>query len=196
MLCFRRKYLSGKENERLLIMDLGSQDVNGSYKPCFENENWCYKGLDMAPGKNVDIVLDDPYCWKEVRTSSVDVLVSGQAFEHVEFFWVTIMEIARILKPGGLACIIAPSGGYEHKYPLDCWRFYPDGFRALGRYAGLVALEAFAQWENDPDYRDDSNFWHDCVLVAEKPKLSLIERMKFEMRSRAGRILIRGLGNK
>ena len=96
----------------------------------------------------------------------------------------------------GWPASLAPSGGYEHKYPLDCWRFYPDGFRALGRYAGLVALEAFAQWENDPDYRDDSNFWHDCVLVAEKPKLSLIERMKFEMRSRAGRILIRGLGNK
>ena len=93
--------------------------------------------MDLSEGENVDLVLSDPYSWSEIRSSSVDVFVSGQAFEHIEFFWQTMLEIARALKPGGLCCIIAPSGGPEHKYPLDCWRFYPDGFRALARYAGL-----------------------------------------------------------
>ena len=76
--------------------------------------------MDMTPGKNVDIVLPSPYRWRGIESNSVDVLISGQAFEHIEFFWITMLEIARVLKPGGLCCIIAPSGGAEHKYPVDC----------------------------------------------------------------------------
>jgi SAM-dependent methyltransferase len=178
MLTFRNTYLAHRQDQDLMIMDLGSQDVNGSYKPCFEQENWTYVGVDMAPGKNVDIVLKDPYQWKEVKSASVDVLVSGQAFEHIEYFWVTMQEVARVLKPGGLVCIIAPSGGFEHKYPVDCWRFYPDGFRALARYAGLAVVDSFAQWEDDPVYGDDSNFWHDCVLIAQKNREPFFKEIK------------------
>jgi len=156
--------------------------VNGSYKPCFDRVNWKYLGLDMAPGKNVDIVLHNPYHWKEIKSRSVDVIVSGQAFEHIEFFWATMMEIARILKPDGLVCIIAPSGGFEHKYPIDCWRFYPDGFKALARYANLEVLEAFTQWDEDPIYKDDSNFWHDSVLICKKPVVSYIQSLKNRLR--------------
>jgi len=190
MLTFRNKYLSGKENQPLVIMDLGSQDVNGSYKPCFEQENWKYIGLDMVPGKNVDLVLDNPYHWKEIRSASVDVLISGQAFEHIEYFWVTVLEMARIIKPGGLACIIAPSGGFEHKYPVDCWRFYPDGFKALARYARLEVIEAVAQWEDDPVYSDDSNLWHDSVLICKKPVFSFMQKVKNCFRYHLSRLLI------
>jgi SAM-dependent methyltransferase len=96
------------------------------------------------------------------------VLISGQAFEHIEFFWLTMLEIARVLKPGGICCLIAPSGGFEHKYPVDCWRFYPDGFLALSRFAGFTTLECFYRTESS-DYSDDSNLWQDTVLVAQKP---------------------------
>lgn len=51
------------------------------------------------------------------------------------------MEISRVLKDEGMACIIAPSGGVEHRYPLNCWRFYPDGFKALAKYSGLNKLK-------------------------------------------------------
>jgi hypothetical protein len=37
-------------------------------------------------------------------------VVSGQAFEHIEFIWLTILEIARVLKTNGLAVIIARRG--------------------------------------------------------------------------------------
>lgn len=190
MLTFRREWLADSEQAPLVIMDLGSQDVNGSYRPCFENPNWTYRGLDMAPGKNVDIVLSDPYNWKEIPSEAADVLVSGQAFEHIEYFWVTILEVARILKPDGLACIIAPSSGFEHKYPTDCWRFYPDGFRALARYARLTVLDASAQWADDPVYTDDSNFWHDCVLVCRKPDVSFIQKIKNRFHYRLNRLML------
>jgi SAM-dependent methyltransferase len=165
---FCSKYLAEKRSESLQVLDLGSQDVNGSYKQFFDVPSWRYVGMDMYPGKNVDIVLKDPYDWGEIATGSVDVLISGQAFEHIEFFWITMQEIARVLKPNGLCCIIAPAGGYEHRYPLDCWRFYPDGFSALARFAKLHVEEVYTQWDSAP-YADGSEIWKDSVLIARKP---------------------------
>ena len=121
MLAFRKKYLDSKKNEALLILDLGSLDVNGSYREYFDVFSWTYSGIDMAPGNNVDIVLKNPYNWREIKSNSVDVLISGQAFEHIEFCWITMLEIARVLRPGGMCCIIAPSGGPEHRYPVEPW---------------------------------------------------------------------------
>ena len=169
MAAFRRDYLEARRLERLTILDLGSQDINGSYRPLFSEPAWRYVGIDMVAGKNVDVVLRDPYHWREIAANSADVVISGQTFEHTEFFWLTMHQIARALKPGGLCCILAPSSGPEHRFPVDCWRVYPDGFRAVARYAGLETLEAITQWEDLPQYDSESNKWHDSVLVACKP---------------------------
>ncbi|MDD5723235.1 MAG: methyltransferase domain-containing protein [Syntrophales bacterium] len=171
MLDFKGKYLKDRNEEPLLILDLGSLDVNGSYREYFDVSPWTYHGVDMTRGKNVDIVLNDPYDWETVRSNSVDVLISGQAFEHIEFFWITMLEIERVLRPGGLCCIIAPSGGSEHRFPVDCWRFYPDGFAALGRFAGLEVVEACTQWKPDSRYTDLCNSWRDSVLICRKEAL-------------------------
>ena len=61
-------------------------------------------------------------------------------FEHIEFFWLTRQEMMRTLKPGGTIILIAPSRGQEHSYPVDCWRFYPEGFRAPGKLGKLETL--------------------------------------------------------
>ena len=165
---FAQKYLHTRRQEALVILDLGSQDVNGSYRPLFDLPPWRYTGVDMAAGPNVEVVLRDPYCWRQIKAGSADVVISGQTFEHTEFFWLTMREIARALKTGGLLCLIAPSAGDEHRYPVDCWRVYPDGLRAAARYAGLETLEAWTQWDDLPQYDNESNKWHDSVLVARK----------------------------
>ena len=169
MAAFRRDYLSTREAEALRILDLGSQDINGSYRPLFAAPAWRYLGVDMTPGHNVDLVLQDPYEWNEIAPDSIDVVISGQTFEHTEFFWLTMQQITRALKPGGLCCMLAPSSGPEHRFPVDCWRVYPDGFRAVARYAGLETLQATTQWEDLPQYDSESNKWHDSMLVARKP---------------------------
>lgn len=175
MLAFRNKYLDSKKNEALLILDLGSLDVNGSYREYFDTSSWTYRGIDMVPGNNVDIILKNPYNWREVKSNSVDVLISGQAFEHIEYFWITMLEIARVLRPGGLCCIIAPSGGPEHRYPVDCWRFYPDGFAAMARFARLEVVEVSTKWEPDIGYTDLSNTWRDSVLICRKSCISKVD---------------------
>jgi SAM-dependent methyltransferase len=162
---FKETYLD--KNKPLKILDVGSFDVNGSYADIFREPKWIYHGTDISQGKNVDIVLESPYIWNKIESSSYDIVISGQAFEHVEYFWITMLQINRVLKKDGLACIIAPADGYEHRYPLDCWRFYPDGLQSLSRWSKMDVVEAWTQWESQ-NYSDESDVWKDSVLVCKK----------------------------
>lgn len=46
-------------------------------------------------------------------------------------------EAARICKKGGKVITIAPVSWTYHEQPVDCWRIYPEGMRALYEEAGL-----------------------------------------------------------
>jgi len=141
------------------VLDVGSLAVNGgvegSYRPLFNGFE--YVGVDLSSGPNVDVVMGEPYKIP-FEDNSFDVVISGQALEHVEFFWDLVKEMARVLKPGGKMCLIAPSAGKVHRYPVDCWRFYEDGMVALAKYVGLNVVEC---------YIDPTEQWRDCVLIGE-----------------------------
>ena len=193
MTTFRDRYLSERIAEPLRILDVGSLDVNGSYRQLFSGPRWSYTGLDMASGSNVDIVLRTPYVWKEIASESADVVISGQAFEHIQYFWITMLEVARVLTAGGICCILAPSSGPEHRYPVDCWRFYPDGMVSLAQFARMETIEAGTQWDDVADA--DSNLWHDSMLVCRKPDegpwLNLRSRLSRWVQHRANTIGMR-----
>lgn len=167
------KYLADKT--AIKIIDIGSYDVNGSYKQFFSRPGWQYLGVDVAPGPNVDVALTSPYRLP-FASHSVNVIVSGQAFEHIEFFWLTWLEMARVLKPGGLIFLLAPSRGYEHRHPQDCWRFYPDSYHALAKYADLDLLEVHTDWEPHAD--PDSAPWGDTVGVFMQRPMSCLIRLR------------------
>ena len=107
---FREKYLRGREGRPLLIFDLGSFNINGSYKPFFDEPGWTYRGLDLQQGPNVDLVLRDPYIFEGIGSGTADVFISGQAFEHIEFFWLSMLEIGRVLKTGGFVASLRLPG--------------------------------------------------------------------------------------
>ena len=167
------RHLKPRAGTPLRIIDIGSCDVNGSYRPLFDDPAWSYTGVDMAAGRNVDVVLTSTY-ELPFDSDSVDVIVSGQTFEHVEFFWLTWLEMVRIVRPGGHIILIAPSRGEEHQYPVDCWRFYPDGFRALAKYAKIEILEVHTDWlpVNQSLWKKmfaRPDLWGDTVGVFRKP---------------------------
>lgn len=145
----------------MTIVDIGSRDVNGSLRSVAPL-NSTYVGVDFATGKGVDVVLEDPYVLP-FDDASVDVVVSSSCFEHSEFFWLLFNEALRILKPSGVLYINAPSNGTFHRYPVDCWRFFPDSGVALqnwGRRSGYncALLESFVgHTQND--------VWNDFVAV-------------------------------
>jgi hypothetical protein len=89
------------------------------------------------------------------------------------------------LKPAGLAAITAPSSGHVHRYPTDCWRYYPDGFPALAKYAGLSLIE------NDVDFSyafGESAVWGDAFTILQKPLQSDDEAQEWAKRRVAARL--------
>ena len=155
------------ENRKKRVLDIGSYNVNGTYKPLFLEKGFEYVGLDISEGPNVDVVPANMYDWEIIEDESFDYIVSGQAFEHIEYPWLTINEIKKKLKKDGIICIIAPNGLGEHRYPVDCWRFYGDGMRALARWCGLEVIETSIG--GVPDLYASKKFdstWNDACLVA------------------------------
>ncbi len=173
----------------LNVIDIGSYDVNGSYKPMFDRDGWTYTGVDLTAGPNVDVVLSSPYRLP-FASYSVDVIVSGQAFEHVEFFWLTWLEMARVLKPGGVIFLLAPSRGPEHRYPQDCWRFYPDGYRALAAYRDLEMVSVTTDWAEHAE--PDSAPWGDTVGVFRQRPMSWAKRLRRAAMQRLRYLLLPG----
>lgn len=139
------------------VIDLGASDVNGSYRSLMPADVH-YTGFDLEPGPGVDEVLADPYQIPRAD-GSVDLVVSGQMLEHCAHFWRVFSEIARVLRPGGLAFVIAPSAGPIHRYPVDCYRFYPDAYQALADWSGLRLVQC---------WRDERGPWRDLVGVFQK----------------------------
>lgn len=135
----------------IVVADLGSLDVNGSYRDLFSSDAQ-YVGIDLSAGKNVDIVMSGEYS-VPVPDDHFDALISGQCFEHVRNPFRLMGEVKRIVKPGGLLLVTAPFMFSEHRYPIDCWRFLCDGWRAVFDECGLelVKTEYVAAGKRDID---------------------------------------------
>lgn len=142
---FFRTYEHGRTG--LKIIDIGAQDVNGSLRE-YAPADCDYVGVDFMAAKGVDVVLEDPYALP-FPDGLADMVVCSSVLEHSAHFWLLFNEMVRLLKPSGLLFINAPANGAFHRYPVDCWRFYPDSGRGLedwGRRSGfgeLLMLESF-----------------------------------------------------
>lgn len=129
--------LSLYQGESASVLDVGSYDVNGTFKPLITERGWQYTGLDITAGPNVDIVSSDPYHFP-VMDNAYDIVISGSTMEHVQAIWQWIPELVRVLKPGGLLAITTHWSEREHRYPVDCWRIMPDGMRFLFDQTGKL----------------------------------------------------------
>lgn len=121
-----------------------------------------YIGVDLIQGRGVDIVLTDPY-QLPFEDDSFDFVISSSCFEHSEFFWLTYIEIMRVLKPSGLFYLNAPSNGDFHRFPVDCWRFFPDSGSALSNWGKRNGYdnEVLEQYTSNKD----KDIWCDYVSI-------------------------------
>ena len=133
---FKYKYL---KDQAATVLDIGSQRVkrnHQTYSRIFRSP-YKYIGMDIEPGRNVDIV------GYENITGIYDVVISGQVMEHVNRPWDWLKNLTQYFTK--YICIIVPNTLREHKYPLDTYRYFPDGMRDLFNYAGIIELEIFKE---------------------------------------------------
>jgi SAM-dependent methyltransferase len=150
--------------DRCQVLDIGSYNVNGSLRD-FRREGMEYTGVDLEAGPGVDVVMSSadqiPF-----ENDLFDAIVTTSTCEHAAHFWVLLLEMMRVAKPGGYLYINAPSNGAFHQYPFDYWRFYPDAGLAFvdwarknGCTASLVESGICAQGAEQ---------WSDFVAVLQK----------------------------
>ena len=118
--------------------------------------------------------MSGPYHIK-VHTNRLDAVVSANVAEHVSKLWEWVKELGRILLPGGYLILINPLSWPYHEAPVDCWRIYPEGYKALFEWAGL---EHVFSWHGVTVEQVEEPWLHehgpgpvrDCIAVARKPR--------------------------
>jgi SAM-dependent methyltransferase len=168
---FKKNYLDPIETEKQInIIEIGSYSVNSNIRSIItDNKKFKYTGLDIEKGPNVDIILNDPYKLP-YENDTIDCVISISVFEHTDFFWLTYLEILRVLKPEGIFFLNAPSNGHYHKHPGDSWRFYPDSSTSLEKWGkknnyNCQVLEHFTSVQAGGD------IWNDNVSITIKESI-------------------------
>lgn len=88
-----------------------------------------------------------------IPDGAYDVVLSGQVMEHVKKIWLWIGELERVCKPGGYVAIISPVSWPYHEAPVDCWRIYPEGMKALLDDTSLEIVDCHFESLECPQYK-------------------------------------------
>lgn len=152
---FLLKYIPDFKDRQLKVLEIGSKDINGTLRDVLGHGKFSYTGVDIQGGEGVDVVLKDPYKYP-FSDNDFDLVWSSSCFEHNEMFWLSFNEMVRVCKNSGYIYICAPFKEGVHNEPVDCWRFLPDGYRALSKWNSQAKLK---------DAYIDNRPHNDCVGI-------------------------------
>jgi SAM-dependent methyltransferase len=148
-------------NETGSMLEIGS--MNGGFNiRTLAPQTMNYIGVDLEQGDGVDIVLNDQYVLP-FEDNTMDYVISSSCFEHSEFFWLNYLEIMRVLKPSGLFYMNVPSIGDFHRFPVDCWRFFPDSGNAMSNWGKRNGYNCAVVENYTSDKETD--IWADYVAI-------------------------------
>lgn len=147
----------------LRIGDVGACNLNGCLRAVFEKPPWTYVGMDLSPGPNVDLILASETQWTNVKDGEFDVVVSVSTMEHTRYPWLFMKELARIVKGSGSVFVTAPYMWVFHQHPIDCWRVYPDGMKAVMESVNLRVKSTYMRTFQETPHMGDT------VGIAVKP---------------------------
>ncbi len=99
------------------VCELGSFDVNGSCRELYQG--WEYVGIDIRPGKGVNVVADisEPDLRTKHELGFFDVVVCTEVLEHCKGWQQVIANAADLLCPGGKFIVAAAALGRK---PHNC----------------------------------------------------------------------------
>jgi SAM-dependent methyltransferase len=92
-----------------------------------------YVGVDIHPGADVDVACDIHQLSSALSHLDVrfDAVATFSTFEHLAMPWKAVLEINKVMKPGGLLFIATHPTWPPHELPWDFWRFMDGAFPAL-----------------------------------------------------------------
>lgn len=113
--------------QHVKVLDIGSLDINGGTRGFFDPAY--YIGVDLAPGKGVDVVSPGHLYDSGFK---FDVVTTSECLEHDYFWGYTLMNMVRLLKPGGMligtcATTGRPEHGTKRTTPSDA-PLLPEGW--------------------------------------------------------------------
>jgi len=137
-------YLSGKGNRKgVRILEIGSRVVTGAnLRNQFSDAE--YVGFDIYPGDNVDVVGDAHKLSRYFKQDEkFDIIFSSAVFEHLAMPWLVAVEIAKLLKVGGIVFVETHFSFATHQRPWNFFQYSDMGLKALFNSAlGFRCIEA------------------------------------------------------
>ena len=133
------KYAPSYFRNNPLVLEIGPNGFPSTYRTLINVPVSRWDSVDIINDERLTFPNSDPYRFPIVD-STYDVVLAGNVLEHVPRVWVWVKELARVCKPGGTIITINPLSWTYHAAPLDCWRVYPDGMKALCAEAGLEVV--------------------------------------------------------
>jgi SAM-dependent methyltransferase len=110
------------------LLDLGCG--NTPYKTWFKSKVEKYVAVDHPPlSEEAQVGCSAEHL--PFQDACFDTVFSTQVLEHVPRPWLAAVEIARVLKAGGILILSCPQYWVLHEIPHDYFRFTPYGLRVL-----------------------------------------------------------------
>jgi|SRR5438094_2913921 len=141
------KYAKKYFRPGMRVLEIGPDGRISSYQLFFRSEIKCWRKsiqwdtVDVYQDPNLTYVAVDEYSFP-ISDALYDIVLSGNVMEHIRKPWIWIKEVARVCKKEGLVITITPVSWPYHEAPIDCWRVYPEGMKALYEEAGLEVIES------------------------------------------------------
>jgi SAM-dependent methyltransferase len=126
------------------ILEIGPDKVPSSLQGLVDVKGLTWETLDVADRPGITYKATDDYSFP-LPDGTFDLVIADQVIEHVKKIWRWVPELARVCKPGGHVVLISPISWPYHEAPVDCWRIYPEGMRALLDESGLECVVALAE---------------------------------------------------
>jgi SAM-dependent methyltransferase len=142
-----RKYALEHFRPGMRVLEIGPDQIPSTYQSIVDDDSLVWHTLDIDPRQEPTYHAESEYSFP-IEDGAYDIVLSGQVIEHVRRVWEWIREVARVCRVGGLVITINPVSWPYHEAPVDCWRIYPEGMRALYENAALnVLLSRFESLE-------------------------------------------------
>lgn len=136
------------EKPEAKLLDIGGRD-RSQILPEYLFGNADVSVIDILDGPGVDVVGDAHELSRHYELDSFDFVHSASVFEHLIMPWKVVLEINRILKPGGLVFISTHQTIGLHDAPWDYWRFSESCWDGLFNAAtGFEIIDRHADFES------------------------------------------------